>query len=120
MIEQELKRRANPGNYASFKEWTKANKWLIVLLPVYLVFGLIAGILSLLAKLTGFTYKEMNIFVYYFVIPISWCIMIDHSILGYNRIPISSENVTWADASSRTKFTTTSTNINYTKRISFI
>lgn len=91
MVEQELKRRANPGNYDSFKEWAKANIWLIILSPIYLVFGLVAGILSLMAKLMGVSYKEMNIFVYYFVIPISWCIMIDHSILGYIRIPISTE-----------------------------
>ena len=91
MNEQKLKQRANPNNYDSFMEWAKANKWSKILSPIYLVFGLVVGILSLIAKLTGITYKEMNIFVYYFVFPISWCIMIDHSILGYIRIPISTE-----------------------------
>ena len=36
-----------------------------------------AALLSLLAKLVGITYKEMNIFVYYFVIPITWSRMLD-------------------------------------------
>ena len=76
--EEELKRKANPDNYATFGEWVKANKWLVILSPIYLIFGLVAALLALLAKLCGITYKEMNIFVYYFVIPISWCFMIDY------------------------------------------
>lgn len=81
MIEEELKRKANPDNYDSFGAWAKANKWLIILSPVYLVFGLVAALLALLAKLFRITYKEMNIFVYYFAIPITWCRMLD-SIFG--------------------------------------
>ena len=89
MIEKELKQKANPENYDSFRDWAKANKWLIVLSPVYLIFGLVAAILSLLAKFVGITYKEMNIFIYYFVIPISWCLIID-VLLGIS-IPFTSE-----------------------------
>ena len=81
MIEKELKQKADPENYDSFGDWAKANKWLIILSPVYLVFGLVVAILSLMAKLVGITYKEMNIFVYYFVIPITWSRMLD-SIFG--------------------------------------
>ena len=88
MVEQELKRRANPDNYDSFKEWAKANKWLILLSPIHLVFGLVASILSLMAKMVGITYKEMNIFIYYFVIPFSWCFLLDVRLIGYITIPV--------------------------------
>ena len=81
MIEEELKRKANPDNYDSFGAWAKANKWLVILSPIYLIFGLVAALLALLAKLFRITYKEMNIFVYYFAIPITWCRMLD-SIFG--------------------------------------
>ena len=91
MIEQELKQRANPDNYDSFIEWAKANKWLILLSPIYLIFGLVAAILSLMAKMVGVTYKEMNIFIYYFVIPLSWCFLLDIGLLGYIQIPLQSE-----------------------------
>ena len=79
MIEEELKRKANPDNYCSFSEWAKANKWLVILLPIYLVFGIVAAVLSVMAKLVGITYKEMNIFVYYFAISITWCRMLRDS-----------------------------------------
>ena len=81
MIEKELKQKADPENYDSFGEWAKANKWLIILSPIYLIFGLVAAVLYVMAKLVGISYKEMNIFVYYFAIPITWCRMLD-SIFG--------------------------------------
>ena len=71
------KEQVNPKKYSSLGEWTKANKWVIILSPVYLVFRLVAVMLALMAKLVGITYKEMNIFVYYFVIPLSWCALLD-------------------------------------------
>lgn len=80
-FEEELKRKANPRNYDSFGAWVKANKWLVILSPIYLIFGLVAAILALLAKLFRITYKEMNILIYYFVIPLTWCRLLD-SILG--------------------------------------
>ena len=43
MIEEELKRKANPDNYDSFGAWAKANKWLVILSPIYLIFGLVAA-----------------------------------------------------------------------------
>jgi hypothetical protein len=90
MIEEELKQKANPNNYASFGEWLKANKWLVILSPIYLIFGLVAALLALFAKLFGITYKEMNIFVYYFLIPISWSFIIDVFLLQI-QIPLQSE-----------------------------
>lgn len=78
MVKEEFKKKANPENYSSFSEWAKANKWLIILSPIYLIFGIVAVILAFMAKLIGITYKEMNIFVYYFVIPITWCRMLDY------------------------------------------
>lgn len=101
MVEQELKRRANPDDYDSFKEWAKANKWLILLSPIYLVFGLVASILSLMAKMVGITYKEMNIFIYYFVIPFSWCFLLDVRLIGYITIPLQTEEQFRYDGAGR-------------------
>ena len=42
------------------------------------VFGIVALGLNILAKLTGLTYREINIIVYYLIIPLSWCIMLDY------------------------------------------
>ena len=36
MVKEEFKKKANPENYCSFSEWAKANKWLIILSPIYL------------------------------------------------------------------------------------
>ena len=76
-----INKKISPDNYDTFWDWAEDNRWQIILSPVYLVFGIVAVILALLAKLVGVTYKEMNIFVYYFVIPITWCRMLD-SIFG--------------------------------------
>jgi hypothetical protein len=46
-----------------------------VMLPV---FALVAGVEHIIAKLTGSTYNEVNIVVYYLLIPLSWAIMIDY------------------------------------------
>jgi hypothetical protein len=42
-----------------------------------ILFNLVAGILYMIAYLTGFTYVEVNIIVYYIIIPITWIIMLD-------------------------------------------
>ena len=42
-----------------------------------IIFRIVAGALWLMGRLTGFTYNEMNVIVYYFVIPFSWLIMFD-------------------------------------------
>lgn len=42
-----------------------------------IIFKIIAGSLSLIAKRTGMTYNEINIIVYYFGIPFSWLWLLD-------------------------------------------
>lgn len=41
------------------------------------VFWLTANLLNGIAKLTGFTYNEINIIVYYLIIPLTWTVMLD-------------------------------------------
>ena len=48
---------------------------MVVMLPV---FALVAGMEHVIAKLTGSTYNEVNIVIYYLLIPLSWTIMIDY------------------------------------------
>ena len=47
---------------------------LAIMLPI---FAVVAGIELGIAKLTRSTYNEVNIVVYYLLIPLSWTIMID-------------------------------------------
>lgn len=42
------------------------------------VFAIVAGAELLIAKLSGTTYNEVNIIVYYLVIPLSWMVMVDY------------------------------------------
>ena len=46
-----------------------------VMLPI---FAVVAGVEHVIAKLTGSTYNEVNIIVYYLLIPLSWTVMIDY------------------------------------------
>ena len=46
-----------------------------VMLPI---FAVVAGVEHIIAKLTGSTYNEVNIIVYYLLIPLSWTVMIDY------------------------------------------
>ena len=59
-------------------EWESLSKWeqtvMIVMLPV---FAIVAGIEHVIAKVTGLTYNEVNIIIYYLLIPLSWAVMID-------------------------------------------
>ena len=59
-----------------FEQLSKA-EWavMIVMIPI---FGFVAGIEHVIAKLTGLTYNQVNIIVYYLLIPLSWTIMIDY------------------------------------------
>ena len=50
----------------------------IVMAVMIPVFAVVAGIEKLIAKLTGLTYNEVNIIVYYLLIPLSWTVMIDY------------------------------------------
>lgn len=47
-----------------------------------LIFGLVAHLLNQMAKWTHLTYNEINVIVYYLLIPLSWTIMGDF-ILGF-------------------------------------
>lgn len=46
-----------------------------ITLPIFVI---VAGIEHLIARRTGTTYNEVNIIVYYLVIPLSWTIMLDY------------------------------------------
>lgn len=48
---------------------------MVAMLPFFVV---VAGLEHIIAKLTGATYNEVNIIVYYLIIPISWAVMIDY------------------------------------------
>ena len=40
-------------------------------------FQIVAGVLYKIAQATGLTYNEINIIVYYLVVPLTWTVMID-------------------------------------------
>lgn len=42
------------------------------------IFNLVANALNKIAQLTRLTYNEINIIVYYFLIPFSWIILLDY------------------------------------------
>jgi len=46
-----------------------------VMIPI---FAVVAGVEHLIAKLMGLTYNEVNIIVYYMLIPLSWTVMVDY------------------------------------------
>jgi len=52
------------------------------------IFRIVAKALWVLGRLTGRTYNEMNIIVYYFFIPYSWLWMLD-AILGFHYCAIA-------------------------------
>lgn len=60
-------------------EWDNLSKWEIVIMVVMLpIFAVVAGIEHVIAKLTGLTYNEVNIIVYYLLIPLSWLAIVDY------------------------------------------
>ena len=50
----------------------------IVMAIALLIFVIVAGAEHLIARMTGTTYNEVNIIVYYLVIPLSWTLMLDY------------------------------------------
>ncbi len=42
-----------------------------------IIFQIIAGVLNVIAAVTGLSYVEINILVYYFVIPFTYLVLID-------------------------------------------
>jgi hypothetical protein len=41
------------------------------------LFNLVYELLMFLADLTGFSYKEVNIIIWYIIIPLSWAVLLD-------------------------------------------
>lgn len=60
-------------------KWKNLSRWdkvvMVIMLPI---FAIVAGTEHIIAKLIGATYKEVNIIVYYLLIPLSWAVMIDY------------------------------------------
>jgi hypothetical protein len=48
------------------------------------IFKLVADWLNKLAKVTGLTYNQINVLVYYFFIPLSWFVLLDYYFSFYN------------------------------------
>jgi hypothetical protein len=44
---------------------------------IKLIFNIVAKLLIKISSLTGFTYNEINILVYYFFIPFTWSVLLD-------------------------------------------
>ena len=60
-------------DWEDFSKWEKAV--MVVMLPI---FAIVAGVEHIIAKVTGMTYNEVNIIVYYLLITLSWAVMIDY------------------------------------------
>ena len=58
-------------DHLSKMEWAV----MIIMMPI---FAVVAGFEHVIAKVTGLTYNEVNIIVYYLLIPLSWMVMIDY------------------------------------------
>ena len=60
-------------------EWESLSRWdKVVMMFVLPIFAVVAVAEHIIAKLTGATYKEVNIVIYYLLIPLSWAAMIDY------------------------------------------
>ena len=67
------------GTEKKIIEWESLSKWemgvMVIMLPI---FAVVAGLEHIVAKLTGATYNEVTIIVYYLLIPLSWTVMVDY------------------------------------------
>ena len=67
------------GTEKKIIEWESLSKWemgvMVIMLPI---FAVVAGLEHIVAKQTGATYNEVNIIVYYLLIPLSWTVMVDY------------------------------------------
>lgn len=60
-------------------EWESLSRLSKVVMVVMLpIFAVVAGMEHVIAKLTGATYNEVNIIIYYLLISLSWAAMIDY------------------------------------------
>jgi len=68
-------------------DWDGLSKFeMVVMLIMVPIFGMVAGVEHAIAKLTGATYNEVNIIIYFLLIPLSWASMIDY----ITRLPLLS------------------------------
>lgn len=68
-------------------DWDGLSKFeMVVMLIMVPIFGMVAGVEHVIAKLTGATYNEVNIIIYFMLIPLSWASMIDY----ITRLPLLS------------------------------
>ena len=68
-------------------DWDSLSKFeMVVMLIMAPIFGVVAGVEHVIAKLTGATYNEVNIIIYFLLIPLSWASMIDY----ITRLPLIS------------------------------
>ena len=68
-------------------DWDGFSKFeMVVMLIMVPIFGMVAGVEHVIAKLTGATYNEVNIIIYFLLIPLSWASMIDY----ITRLPLLS------------------------------
>jgi hypothetical protein len=68
-------------------DWDGLSKFeMVVMLIMVPIFGMVAGVEHVIAKLTGATYNEVNIIIYFLLIPLSWASMIDY----ITRLPLLS------------------------------
>ena len=79
------------GDIEKKKKMKKLKASSIPVLTILGVFGIVAASLRLMAKALHMTYNEINIIVYYLIIPLSWCIMLDY-IIG---LPITTPLIGW-------------------------
>ena len=56
------------------------------------IFNRTAGLLLMISRRTGRTYNEINIIAYYFLIPFSWCVLLD-LILDFHYFKVLSAGI---------------------------
>ncbi len=69
-------------------ETNESNYFKLTLQMNKMIFNKVASLLSLIAKKTNLTYNEINIIVYYFIIPLSWMCLLD-IIFNFQYLKIS-------------------------------
>ena len=72
-----VEERANGSGNARKIRWSYVvvRPWFYILIDF--IFKFVAKALNIIAKVTHLTYNEINIIVYYLIIPMSWCVMLD-------------------------------------------
>ena len=68
------------GDIEKTEKMKKLKASSIPVLTILGIFGIVAASLRIMAKVLHITYNEINIIVYYLIIPLSWFIMLDYII----------------------------------------